>query len=282
MRRRVRRRQNGNRDGFRQFNPPANNRNAGTSRYAKSARHCESTRWFSAVQSSDQQHSAERDEQLKSGALAISLRLRTWRLPPVHSAADEQHSVLGVSEMRVRIVRSRNAALFRIRPQKTVVAFRPFTPPSNSGVSRGASSGNYSRGGNTNYWNRTAPSPASPRSYGSSPNGYGGGASRPQLDMRQPIVRGPSYGGNSRGGYSSAPPSYGGSRGAPSYSAPRSSAPSYGGGSHSAPSYGGGGGGSCPEVAEAAIQRRWRWRGSFQPWWWRPLKWRTSLDPRLQ
>ena len=50
------------------------------------------------------------------------------------------------------------------------------------------------------YWNRTAPSSMQPR--GSSPSagsyGRGSSSSRPQLDMRQPIARGPSYGGSSR------------------------------------------------------------------------------------
>jgi hypothetical protein len=120
--------------------------------------------------------------------------------------------------------------------------FRPFTPPSHSEASGGGQAGE--RGGSGSYWNRTAPNSmesrgagsAESRGYGSSESrGYGSGygdrgsSSRPQLDMRQPIVRGPSYGGY--GGYSR--PSYGGYPG-------RSSAPSYGG-SHG--SYGGGGGG---------------------------------------
>ena len=122
--------------------------------------------------------------------------------------------------------------------------FRPFTPPSGNAAPRSAPSGSgvrsSSSGGGT-YWNRTAPSSMQPR--GSSPSagsyGRGSSSSRPQLDMRQPIARGPSSGGYSRspyGGYHGAP-SYGGSRGAPSYSGPRG-APSYGG-SHSAPSSGG-------------------------------------------
>jgi uncharacterized protein DUF6600/FecR-like protein len=97
--------------------------------------------------------------------------------------------------------------------------FRPFTPPSSSPTARSS---------NNSYWNRTAPSSVQSRSYGS--GSYGGG-SRPQLDMRQPIVRSPSYGGYSRPSYGG----YGGRSAAPSYSAPRGS---YGGG-HSAPSYGG-------------------------------------------
>jgi Family of unknown function (DUF6600)/FecR protein len=116
--------------------------------------------------------------------------------------------------------------------------FRPFTPPSHSEVSRGesgASASSGARGSSGSYWNRTAPS-SMERGYGSSSSSYGRGSSssRPQLDMRQPIVRGPSYGaerGGERGGY------YGGSRSVPSYGGSHS-APSYGG-SHSAPSSGG-------------------------------------------
>ena len=124
--------------------------------------------------------------------------------------------------------------------------FRPFNPPSRSEATRNppsrsetSRSGSSSGGG---YWNRTAPSSAPQRSYS---DGYSRGSSRPQLDMRQPIVRGPSY-SSPRGSYNA--PSY--SRpSAPSYSrpsAPSYSRPSYGGGGgtpRSAPSYGGGGGG---------------------------------------
>ncbi len=111
--------------------------------------------------------------------------------------------------------------------------FRPFTPPSQSEASRGAGESS-SRGPSGSYWNRTAPSSGSMSSRGA----YSGGStSRPQLDMRQPIAHGPSYGGYPRGGYSTpSRPSYGypgGSRSVPSY-----------GGSHSAPSYGGSHGGS--------------------------------------
>jgi hypothetical protein len=120
--------------------------------------------------------------------------------------------------------------------------FRPFTPPSSNAAPRGESNGAGARsgsGGGT-YWNRTAPSSMQQRGSSPSAGSYGrGSSSRPQLDMRQPIARGPSYGGYSRslyGGYRGAP-SYGGSRGAPGYSAPRG-APSYGG-SHGAPSSGG-------------------------------------------
>ena len=114
--------------------------------------------------------------------------------------------------------------------------FRPFTPPSGNEASRGPSSAPAARGSSGAYWNRTAPSSMESRGNGSPSGSYGrGSSSRPQLDMRQPIVRSPSYGGYPRGGYRGAP-SYGGSRGAP---------PSYGG-SRGTPSYGGGGHSSAP------------------------------------
>lgn len=134
-------------------------------------------------------------------------------------------------------------------PSQNRGGFRPFTPPSSSQMSRGNSGSAYSpRGNSGSYWNRTAPSSAGQqRNYGGYSGSYGGSNSRPQLDMRQPIVRGPSYGGSSRGSYSA--PAYGGSRSVPSYGGSHSS-PSWGGGggSRSAPSggghsYGGGGGG---------------------------------------
>ena len=124
--------------------------------------------------------------------------------------------------------------------------FRPFTPPSGN-VSRGQSSAPAARGGSGTYWNRTAPSSIERGGNGSYPGGYGRGpssgstsgsssgpASRPRLDMRQPIVRSPSYGGYPRGGN--------GGYHAPVYRAPTYRAPSYGG-SHGAPSYGGSHGG---------------------------------------
>jgi hypothetical protein len=115
--------------------------------------------------------------------------------------------------------------------------FRPFAPPSSNEASRAGSNAPTAHGSSGTYWNRTAPSSMEPRGSSSPSGSYGRGSSaRPQLDMRQPIVRSPSYGGYPRGGSRSAP-SYGGSRSAPSYGGSRS-APSYGG-SHSAPSYGG-------------------------------------------
>ncbi len=124
-------------------------------------------------------------------------------------------------------------------PSPSRDGFRPFTAPSRSEVSRGPAS-TYSAGGSSgNYWSRTAPS-SQMHVNGPVYGGSGRGSSRPQLDMRQPIVRGPSYGGYSR----ESRPSYGGyggSRSAPSYGGGGHSAPSYGSGGHSAPSYGGGG-----------------------------------------
>jgi hypothetical protein len=125
--------------------------------------------------------------------------------------------------------------------------FRSFTPPSNSSAGRGESGATAGRGNSGSYWNRTAPTSPSTRSYGAGSYGSGaygrgsyGAGSRPQLDMRQPIVRSP-YAGYSRPGYGS----YGGRSAAPGYSAPRGG---YGGARPSAPSggghsYGGGGGG---------------------------------------
>ena len=133
-------------------------------------------------------------------------------------------------------------------PAENRGGYRPFTPPTRSGSmpsSRSKSGG---------YWNRTAPSTAAPRGNNSPSGDYGRGSSRPQLDMRQPVVQprssdsyggyrgSPNYGGSHSSPSYNAPrsaPSYGAGRSAPAYSAPRS-APSYGGG-HSAPSYGGGG-----------------------------------------
>jgi len=133
--------------------------------------------------------------------------------------------------------------------------FRPFTPPTASNQASRGSTGAYSQRGSTgSYWSRTAPSSMGSRGYGSPSGSYGRGSySRPQLDMRQPIVHGPSYGGYSRpsyggyGGYGgrSAAPSYGGSRGG--YGGGGYGG-GYGGGHGAAPSgggrsYGGGGGG---------------------------------------
>ena len=100
--------------------------------------------------------------------------------------------------------------------------YRPFTPPS-----RSESSSQPNRSGGS-YWNRTAPSA---RGSASASGSYG----RPQLDMRQPVVRPRSSYGN--GGY-------GGSRGAPSYPGNRGGYGGYGGRPAAPPSYGGRGGGS--------------------------------------
>jgi len=107
--------------------------------------------------------------------------------------------------------------------------WKTFTPPSHTTESadRGGSSvGAASRAESGTYWNRTAPSSGYSRG-GASSYERGGSYSRPQLNMRQPIVQPRSSGGYE--GYRGAP-SYGGSRG------------SYSGGSHSAPGSGGGGG----------------------------------------
>jgi hypothetical protein len=98
--------------------------------------------------------------------------------------------------------------------------WKTFTPPSHSSesASRSGSSAETASRESGSYWNRTAPT--SSYSRGASSSSYGrSGYSRPQLNMRQPIVQPRSSG------------SYGGYHGSPSYG---------GGGSHSAPSSGGG------------------------------------------
>jgi hypothetical protein len=110
--------------------------------------------------------------------------------------------------------------------------WKTFTPPSRGSESAGRSEGgaeSASRGESGSYWNRTAPSSNSRGS------GYGnyerGGSSRPQLNMRQPIVQPRSSG------------AYGGYHGAPSYGGGSHSAPSSGGGHSSGGSHSSGGGG---------------------------------------
>ncbi|HWW13404.1 MAG TPA: DUF6600 domain-containing protein [Candidatus Dormibacteraeota bacterium] len=129
-----------------------------------------------------------------------------------------------------------------IRGEPNRSEWKAFTPPSHANESAGRSAGgaeSAGRGESGSYWSRTAPS--SSYSRGSGPSNYErGGSSRPQLNMRQPIVqpRSSPYGGG-YGGYHGAP-SYGGSRGGgASHSAPSSGGHSSGGGSHS--SSGGGG-----------------------------------------
>jgi hypothetical protein len=108
--------------------------------------------------------------------------------------------------------------------------WKTFTPPSHSTDSASRAAGNGAgnagvsgRGETGNYWSRTAPS--SNYSRGSAAGSYdrGGSYSRPQLNMRQPIVQPRSYGGY-RGGYS------GGTHSAPSNSGGGHSS---GGGGHS-------------------------------------------------
>jgi hypothetical protein len=111
-------------------------------------------------------------------------------------------------------------------------AWHQFTPPSNAnrgGQSQSRPNYNQSRpsgnGSSGNWHPFSQPSHQStPRSNSGRPGsawggnsrsgGYGNYSSRPQLDMRQPVVSQRSYGGNSpRGSYSSRGSSYGGSRG---------------------------------------------------------------------
>ena len=121
--------------------------------------------------------------------------------------------------------------------------WKTFTPPSHSSESEGrsgSSAESASRTESGSYWNRTAPSSSYSRGSSAS-NGSGnygrGASSRPQLNMRQPIVQPRSSG--SYGGYHGVP-SYGGGHSTPSYGGSHGSS----GGSHSAPSGGGHSGGS--------------------------------------
>jgi uncharacterized protein DUF6600 len=112
-----------------------------------------------------------------------------------------------------------------------------FTPPSHSSV--GSSAGPSTRNESGTYWNRTAPSSVYSRASTSASAYERGGASssRPQLNMRQPIVQprsSGSYGGGSYGGYRGSP-----GYGSPGYGSPNHSSPNYGSPSHSSPSYGG-------------------------------------------
>jgi hypothetical protein len=119
--------------------------------------------------------------------------------------------------------------------------WKTFTPPSHSSESTGraASAADTLRNdGGGSYWNRTAPGSSYSRESGASNYDRGAG-SRPQLNMRQPIVQPRSSG--AYGGYHGAP-SYGGSRGGYSGGASHS-APSSGGASHSAGGGHSGGGG---------------------------------------
>ena len=142
-----------------------------------------------------------------------------------NQAAANENGSRGSSEPMSSANRGEQASSTRGEPNRG--EWKTFTPPSNSSESAGraASAADTLRGDGGSYWNRTAPSSSYSRESGS--NNYERGAtSRPQLNMRQPIVQPRSSGGY--GGYHGTP-SYGGSHGGSS-----------GGASHSAPSSGGG------------------------------------------
>ena len=217
---------NQNRGGFRSFNPPSNSAANNANRGAEASR--------GAVTQNGERSFTSPSGNRSAGSGAQSNGYRPFTPP---SSANRSFS--GGSGMN---------GYSRSGQSGSSSGFRPFTPPSRSEVSPG-SSGSYNRGGSSSggYWNRTAPSSSTQRGYSGS---YGRGSSsysRPQLDMHQPIVRTPSYGGGYGGsrtpsyGGSRSMPSYGGSRGAPSYSgggrAPSGGGHSSGGGGH----FGGGG-----------------------------------------
>src|SRR5580700_4761164 len=127
--------------------------------------------------------------------------------------------------------RGEQASSTRGEPDRS--EWKTFTPPSRSSESAGrgeSGSESASRGESGSYWNRTSPSSSYSRQSGSSSYG-GGGSSRPQLNMRQPIAQPRSSAG------------YGGYRGAPSYGGASHSPPSSGGASHSSGGGHSGGGG---------------------------------------
>jgi hypothetical protein len=112
--------------------------------------------------------------------------------------------------------------------------WKTFSPQSHGDETAGRSVGtaeSSGRGESGSYWNRTTPSSSASRSgsahtdssHTSGSSSYGGSAySRPQLNMRQPIVQPRSYGGYH-------PPSYSGG----SHSAPSSAGHAAAGGGHS-------------------------------------------------
>jgi len=155
-------------------------------------------------------------------------------------AAANENGSRGSTEPMSSANRGEQASSTRGEPNRS--EWKTFTPPSQSSDSAGraASAADTLRGDGGSYWNRTAPSSSYSRESGSS--SYERGAtSRPQLNMRQPIVQPRSSG--SYGGYHGAP-SYGGSHGGGYSGGASHSAPSSGGASHSSGggSHAGGGG----------------------------------------
>ncbi|MGA6950684.1 MAG: DUF6600 domain-containing protein [Candidatus Sulfotelmatobacter sp.] len=145
-----------------------------------------------------------------------------------NSATRSAGNDAATNENREEHSSSTQASSTRSDPNRS--EWKTFTPPSQSSESAGraASAADTLRGDGGSYWNRTAPSSSYSRGSSAS-NGVSnydrGAGSRPQLNMRQPIVQPRSSG------------AYGGYRGAPSYSGSRPG--SSGGASHSAPSSGG-------------------------------------------
>jgi len=152
-------------------------------------------------------------------------------------AASSTHSFSGTGGTRSESAQSTHG-------ETNSGGWRSFSPsPGGNETSSGRTSAESAgRGESGSYWNRSSPSSGYSRESGSSGYERGGSGSRPQLNMRQPIVQPRSSEGYGRAGYGG---SYGGYRGTPSYGG--SHGGYNGGGSHSAPSSsghsGGGGGG---------------------------------------
>ena len=211
--------QNQNRGGFRSFTPPSRGAANNLGRGTEPARGTATQPGFRSFTPPSGNRSGEPARGTATPARSEGAGFRPFTPPSSNNRSEMNNS--GFS--RGEAPRGQSA------PAENRGGFRPFTPPSRNEMSSPGSSGRGNTGG---YWNRTAPSAPAQRNYS---DGYGRGSSRPQLDMHQPVVRTPSYGGGYRA------PSYGGSRSMPSYGGSHG-APSYGGGGGRAPSGGGGGG----------------------------------------
>jgi hypothetical protein len=180
--------------------------------------------------------SASHPESFQQQTAHLQQSMRQSHFSPVTAGRSTAAGTAGSSrettsrETNSSASRAESASSNRGEPNRS--EWKTFTPPSYTAESadRGGSGAEASsRGESGSYWNRTAAS--SSYSRGSASNNYErGSSSRPQLNMRQPIVQPRSSGsyGGYRGGYS----------GGASHSAPSS-----GGGSHASGGGGHSGGG---------------------------------------
>jgi hypothetical protein len=152
-------------------------------------------------------------------------------LSPASSARETTGTARGSSEPASRSTSTRSESAQSGRSETSAGGWRSFSPSISSESAAGRSNAEAAgRGESGSYWNRTSPSSGYSRGAGSSDYERGSSGSRPQLNMRQPIVQPRSSEGYGRG-------SYGGYRGSPSYGGSHGG---YSGGSRGAPSSGGG------------------------------------------